>query len=53
MGGSESKQPRPSYEDGNLRDPKIAEMQNVQPEEDARAHLDALIRKAAAPRRGQ
>ncbi len=49
MGGSESRQPRPSYEDGRFRDPKIAEMQIVQPEEDARARLDALIRKAASP----
>lgn len=47
MGGSESRRPRPSYEDGRFRDPKIAEMQNAQPDEDERARLDALIRKAA------
>lgn len=50
MGGSESRRPRPSYEGGHFRDPKIAEAQIAQSEEEARADFDALI-GAAKPSR--
>ena len=32
MGGSSSKQPRPSYEDGDVRDPDILAMQEKRAE---------------------
>ena len=35
MGGSASKRPRPSYEDGKVRDPEIAKMQRAAAEQGA------------------
>lgn len=48
MGGSPSKQPRPSYEDGELRDPSIKAMQKDAAEDgrDQRSGLMKLLAKA-------
>lgn len=52
MGGSESKQPRPSYEDGKVRDPRIAVMQaeaaeeSTEDDQEQRGGLIKLLRKA-------
>ncbi len=44
MGGSKSKRPRPSYEDGKLRDPSIEKMRD---KTYRREDLARLIKKAA------
>ena len=48
MGGSSSKRPRPSYEDGKLRDPRIEAMQKdaAKDGDDQRSGLVRLIRRA-------
>lgn len=43
IGGSKSKQPKPSYDDGKLRDPSIEKMQDKAYQ---RGDLARLIRKA-------
>jgi len=43
MGGKPSKRPRPSYEDGKLRDPSIKKMQDKAYQ---REDLSRLIKKA-------
>lgn len=47
MGGSASKRPRPSYEDGKVRDLKIAEMQRdaARDDQDQRSGLMKLLRR--------
>ncbi len=44
MGGSKSKRPRPSYEDGHLRDPEVAELQDS---DFSKADLRKAIKRAA------
>ncbi len=44
MGGNKSKQPKPSYEEGELRDPSIKKMQDKTYQ---RGDLARLIKKAA------
>lgn len=43
MGGNKSKRPKPSYEDGKLRDPSIEKMQDKKYQ---RGDLTRLIKKA-------
>lgn len=43
MGGNKSKQPKPSYEEGELRDPSIKKMQDKAYQ---RQDLSRLIKKA-------
>ena len=43
MGGNKSKQPKPSYEEGKLRDPSIEKMQDGKYQ---REDLTRLIKKA-------
>ncbi len=43
MGGNKSKQPKPSYEEGELRDPSIKKMQDGKYQ---RGDLTRLIKKA-------
>jgi len=43
MGGNKNKRPRPSYEDGKLRDPSIEKMQDKAYQ---RGGLTRLIKKA-------
>ena len=52
MGGSPSKRPRPSYEDGKVRDPRVEEMQKASAEqgENQRGGLLRLIRRAISPK---
>ena len=52
MGGSSSKQPRPSYEDGDVRDPDILAMQEEQAKagDDQKRALRDLIRRSATRR---
>ena len=47
MGGSPSKRPRPSYEDGELRDPDILAMQEERAEagDDQKGALRDLIKR--------
>ena len=52
MGGSTSKQPRPSYEDGKVRDPSIEAMQKEQTEDDddQKSALRDLIKRSVTQR---
>ena len=43
MGGNKNKRPRPSYEDGKLRDPSIKKMQD---REYQRGDLARLVKRA-------
>ena len=49
MGGSPSKQARPSYEDGKVRDPDLAMLikEKAPPKQDARETVSTLIKRAA------
>ena len=49
MGGNKSKQPKPSYEEGELRDPSIKKMQDKAYQ---REELTRLIKKAASKKGG-
>ena len=48
MGGNKSKRPKPSYEEGELRDPSIKKMQDKAYQ---RKDLSRLVKKAASSRR--
>ena len=45
MGGNKSKQPKPSYEEGELRDPSIKKMQDKAYQ---RRDLTRLVKRAVA-----
>ena len=49
MGGSPSKRPRPSYEDGEIRDPEVAALidERAPDRKEARKAVAELIRRAA------
>ncbi len=47
MGGNKSKRPKPSYEEGELRDPSIKKMQD---KTYRREDLERLVKKAAQKR---